>query len=339
MMRLLVALSAIALVASFLGACTEPQPTPTKHKGKGFHTPTPVPKGRDHGSAEDATPAPKKTAPEESQTKPLSPVPSAQAEGNLPYAKPVPGKPGFVCSPYNNKEGYIDVRGFPAGTEVKDPYSGKSFLTPDSSVRPQAELPQFPEHPPPASASTEIDRTLLVRDKGPTYLSDVDKRLSSAFASAGYAQRAYYAISNGFVMVSRLEQITAEGTPMLQHRWSSAPLPYTNFSVKAYLKALFTARQGHYRVICFRVSPDEAPTPRHQPLSDVEAASLVNGPTFLPNSYSNIEFTNDWHCVAYVYEFVRRSADDEPVCALPPDSLSIDEHLKGAGLWAALGMR
>jgi hypothetical protein len=50
--------------------------------------------------------------------------------GEIPYAKPVPGKPGFVFSPYDQYKGYIDVRGFPPGTEVKDPYSQKSFLVP-----------------------------------------------------------------------------------------------------------------------------------------------------------------------------------------------------------------
>jgi hypothetical protein len=50
--------------------------------------------------------------------------------GELPYAKPVPGKQGFVTSPYDPSKGYIDVRGFPPGTEVKDPYSGKTFLVP-----------------------------------------------------------------------------------------------------------------------------------------------------------------------------------------------------------------
>jgi hypothetical protein len=49
---------------------------------------------------------------------------------DIPYAIPVPDKPGFVTSPYSPKSGYVDVRGFPSGTEVKDPYSGKTFLTP-----------------------------------------------------------------------------------------------------------------------------------------------------------------------------------------------------------------
>jgi hypothetical protein len=135
MKRLFVPLLAIALVASLLGACTEPQPPPKPkpHKGKGFYTPTPAPVSPDGGTAEESTPPVKKNSGEDpnANAKPTNPVPEPPPEtGNLPYAKAVPGKPGFVFSPYDGKGGYIDVRGFPPGTEVKDPYSGKSFLVP-----------------------------------------------------------------------------------------------------------------------------------------------------------------------------------------------------------------
>lgn len=46
------------------------------------------------------------------------------------YGIPVPGKKGFVTSPYSPESGYIDVRGFQPGTPVKDPYSGKIILAP-----------------------------------------------------------------------------------------------------------------------------------------------------------------------------------------------------------------
>jgi len=49
---------------------------------------------------------------------------------DLRYGMPVPGKNGFVTSPFSPDSGYIDVRGFAPGTPVKDPYSGKIFLTP-----------------------------------------------------------------------------------------------------------------------------------------------------------------------------------------------------------------
>ena len=51
-------------------------------------------------------------------------------KGDLPYGIPVPGKQGLVTSPFSPDSGYIDVRSFQPGTEVKDPYTGKSFLTP-----------------------------------------------------------------------------------------------------------------------------------------------------------------------------------------------------------------
>jgi hypothetical protein len=51
-------------------------------------------------------------------------------KGDLPYGIPVPGKRGLVTSPFSPDSGYIDVRSFPPGTEVRDPYTGKTFLTP-----------------------------------------------------------------------------------------------------------------------------------------------------------------------------------------------------------------
>jgi len=71
------------------------------------------------------------TAPE--KPKPPSKPPSqtaANANGQYPTAKNVPGKPGYVFSPYDPNGGYVDVNGFTPGSKVKDPYSGKIFLVP-----------------------------------------------------------------------------------------------------------------------------------------------------------------------------------------------------------------
>jgi hypothetical protein len=59
-----------------------------------------------------------------------SPSRSATTQAQFPTAKPVPGKPGYVFSPFDPSGGYVDVTGFSPGQKVKDPYSGKIFLVP-----------------------------------------------------------------------------------------------------------------------------------------------------------------------------------------------------------------
>lgn len=60
-----------------------------------------------------------------------SPSPrSATTQSQFPTAKPVPGKPGYVFSPFDPSGGYVDVTGYTSGQKVKDPYSGKIFLVP-----------------------------------------------------------------------------------------------------------------------------------------------------------------------------------------------------------------
>ena len=59
-----------------------------------------------------------------------SPSRNASSQSQLPTAKPVPGKPGYVFSPFYPSGGYVDVTGYTSGQKVKDPYSGKIFVVP-----------------------------------------------------------------------------------------------------------------------------------------------------------------------------------------------------------------
>jgi hypothetical protein len=48
----------------------------------------------------------------------------------FPTAKLVPGKPGYVFSPFDADGRYVDVSGFAPGTKVKDPWTDKIFVVP-----------------------------------------------------------------------------------------------------------------------------------------------------------------------------------------------------------------
>lgn len=80
----------------------------------------------------NAPPQPSQPSPNADATT-AAPAPSAAptkaAKGDHPYGIPVPGKPHVVESPFSPGK-YVDVEGFPPGTEVKDPYTGKVFLVP-----------------------------------------------------------------------------------------------------------------------------------------------------------------------------------------------------------------
>ena len=94
----------------------------TKHVASRTPNPTPSP---------SPSSSPTLGPPSEPNVRPASAAPPARGgKRDSPYAIPVPGKQGLVTSPFAPDAGYVDVRLFSPGTEVKDPYSGKVFRTP-----------------------------------------------------------------------------------------------------------------------------------------------------------------------------------------------------------------
>lgn len=58
-----------------------------------------------------------------------TPTPSPPAAGDVPYARAVPGKPGFVYSPKDPKK-IISVEGLRPGQKARDPETGDIFRVP-----------------------------------------------------------------------------------------------------------------------------------------------------------------------------------------------------------------
>jgi hypothetical protein len=80
-------------------------------------TPDPRPAPSPAPSSQSAAPAPAPNPP---------PAPPKSAEPQ--YATKVPGKPGWIRSPYDGK--LLDATGFLRGEQVADPHTGKIMLVP-----------------------------------------------------------------------------------------------------------------------------------------------------------------------------------------------------------------
>ncbi len=60
---------------------------------------------------------------------PVKPAAPAKRE-DLPFGIVIPGKQGYVYSPFSDKRQQVDVTGIPTGTKVKCPYTSKVFRVP-----------------------------------------------------------------------------------------------------------------------------------------------------------------------------------------------------------------
>lgn len=87
--------------------------------------PTPAPINSNVAAMTKPTPEPKL----ESVPAP-TPPPSLTSASDLPYGTSIPGRAGFVNSPFAAKHQLVDVTGLPTGMEVKCPYTGKLFRVP-----------------------------------------------------------------------------------------------------------------------------------------------------------------------------------------------------------------
>src|SRR5262249_24617961 len=157
------------------------------------------------------------------------------------------------------------------------------------------DIPIFPYPVPKASATQILPRRLLVGSVSQPTFGTVAEKLEHALDRAGYGQSSYYALAggHGIAMATQLEQINDDGSPKAgdaRFQQNLAPLATTEFSLTSYLKALFTARSGRFRVIVFTLSGGI----RQDSTAPSERAAITwagGGQTHLPSRFASIPFT------------------------------------------------
>ena len=211
-------------------------------------------------------------------------------------------------------------------------------VTGSGDTRPEG-IPPFPWPPPAASASMVIPSDILVKSGAePAFLRDIDQRLGAALAAGGYAEKKYFAVPDGFAVVTRLEQINADGTPKEgNERWAPEIGPLRNFSLSEYIASLFRAPVGYYRIIVFIVTPHPFSEANHSVSRDEAADWLRSGLNVLPDSIAQRRYDQGFACTALVYEFQQPGGSGMQTVIMHPSNISASSHLEQSGIWDAFG--
>jgi len=196
-------------------------------------------------------------------------------------------------------------------------------------------LPNFPWPPPPPSARLKLDHALLVStEPAPTYGS-VAARLERALLDNDYTQVSYYAVPDGFAIVTQIERIDPDLSPALEQRWSTHidAVSLVPFNLEAYIKALLGNDGESFRVIVFVLSSEAFTTDGVRVDPDDAIAWMDKGATALPGAIAAKPYGIDMVCYGLVYEFRISSLG---AALQSPSEFSGKDHLRAAGILGRL---
>jgi hypothetical protein len=118
---------------------TSPAPLPQNNNTAAPMAPVPPNGAPDTGTTttqttttESTTTTPSTPSTTATTTTQTSTPPAIKPATNYPMGIVIPGKKGFVKSPYAEYAEPVDVRGYPPGTAVRCPYTNKIFIVPQT---------------------------------------------------------------------------------------------------------------------------------------------------------------------------------------------------------------
>jgi hypothetical protein len=218
-----------------------------------------------------------------------------------------------------------------APVKIKKKMATKKMAAKKASFK----LPEFPWPPPPYSTRLKLDRALLVAAQHTPSNGSVAARMEQALAANGYNEVSYYAVPDGFAMVTRIERIDPDAAPAAEQRWSTQvdPVSLIPFSLDAYLKALFGKDGDTFRVIVFTFTPTPFTTGAKPVPPGVAMAWVERGATALPAALAILPYGEDTVCTALVYEFTLSRLGG---MLQRPSTFDGQQHLRAAGILGTL---
>jgi hypothetical protein len=168
-------------------------------------------------------------------------------------------------------------------------------------------------------------------------LQNVAEHLGVALRNAGYwGKCSYYWLDPrhgpGFAIVTHVEHIQPDGKPVLDQRWGFDLPRYGQLTLASMLKALINADPGRYRLLALVVCKEPL-VEKETPMTTDQVQELSAGPKWLADSPLKVVIpTEDFHLIAYVYEFERKSRSDDPALMVS-SNLTAEQHLRSTALY------
>lgn len=214
----------------------------------------------------------------------------------------------------------------------------------DSGPAGQPVPPQFVQfmigNPPQASARVSLPETSGIL-KQTSKMGPAARMLSERLSAGGYVEQAWFVVSpdksrlQGLAVLTRLERVDDNGTPVVADRFSLDPFTSEITSFTDYLKRLLVkVPRGRYRAFAFYLTIGNSPRQTLPPTADSVNALFTSGVRSV-SLFDQIQV--DWPlvCTAYVYEF-QRDGPDGPAEFVTNSAIDGQAHLTAAKLWDKL---
>jgi len=187
--------------------------------------------------------------------------------------------------------------------------------------------------------STEISNIRIEGGKN-WKMHHLDNFLRSILDSCGYRELRYYDVLEGFAIITGIEQINKEGSPLPEpERWSNGVKHIENLSFENYFSSLFKADKGYFRVMIFIVTSDNILIDGKR-ISRSEISTLCgSGSLRLSKETMKTDYTNSHYLSILIYEFVVSENDGSDPTLSYPSLNDAKTHLIQSKIWQLLNQK